>query len=388
MRIAFFLIIFGLSDIVSYAQKDSTKITIKTPKYYFNTTVLFDYYTKPEVTLDTLSRAGKKLKSYYIQQSLLAFSVPFYTTEKRHTDSTISNFTTFFTGTFFSFRPNFGGIADNHVLTKNGLGVRFIYNNGKKLIFFADISPFITKDRGYDETQIFRMASTFLVSYSISEKLNFRFGLTKSFLLGNRYYLPFVGFRVGAINKINLSVQFPRIVSLNIPIGKKIQISAYTKPQGGLFTISNKDTLYAKFLNNNKILYLGRYEFLTGLRIDFKPLKWLSLYASAGQTTKNFLALYSLHFNQDRKFEYGYFYRHFPDNSFFLNFGVTCFFGKTKSYYNMNQMYESINLNNTIGVGDNNTQIYQPTPDANPKKIKKYKADNKEVADLINSFDY
>ncbi len=358
---------------------------IKVPKHYFNTIVLWDYYQKPKIDFTTADYVSNKLKSYQIKQNTIAFNIPVFTKDIIKRDSLMANMSFLFTGYFLSYNPNFSGLPEKHILTKNGIGVRFVYNTGRKSIFFADFSPFSTIDRGYQETRITRLASLFLWSYTFSSQFNLRLGLTKSFMWGNRYYLPYIGFRIGALNKVNFSLQFPRVMSLNIPIHSKFQVSLFTKPQGGVFTISNKDTIYAAFLNQNKLVYLGRYEFLGGLRVDVKPVKFLSLYVSLGSSINNYLGLYSLSFNRSRNFIYRSFFVHQWEKSTFVNFGIVGYFGKTKSYYQMDKIDEMIHLNNEMGVGDNNLQVFQVTDNMRKEK---FKVSNNEVADLINSFDY
>lgn len=360
---------------------------LKVPKHYFKTIVLWDYYQKPQVDLNENNYISQKIKSYQIQQSTFAFNIPVYTEDYINKDSSVSNFNLLFTGYFLRYDPNFSGLPDRHILSKNGLGIRIIYNNGKRSIFFADFSPFSTFDKiDKTNTRVIRMASLLLWNFSISPQWNIRIGLTKSFMWGNRYYLPFVGLRIGNINKVNFSIQFPRIISFNVPVGNWLQLSLFTKPQGGLFSLSNKDTLYPLFYQKNKVVYLGRYEFLSGLRIDVHPFKFLGIYIAAGQTINNYLALYSLQFNKNRTFSYGHFFESRPGKTPFINFGIVGYFGKTKSYYQRKQIDEQIHLNNQIGVGDENLQVFQPTDNYSNKK--KFKVSNEELSDLINTFDY
>ncbi|MGZ4089949.1 MAG: hypothetical protein ACXVNO_04460, partial [Bacteroidia bacterium] len=67
----------------------------------------------------------------------------------------------------------------------------------------------------------FRLASTIVYSYNKSDRFNWRIGVTKSFMWGNRNYLPFIGLRFGRLDKTNLSIQFPRNISVNIPVNQK-----------------------------------------------------------------------------------------------------------------------------------------------------------------------
>lgn len=384
MKWLFYFWIIFLSGQVYFAQKDT--VHLKLPKHYFKSIVVIDYYQKPPVNLNENNYIAQKIQSYQIQQSTFAFNIPVYTKDYANKDSSTSNFNLLFTGYFLRYNPNFSGLPDKHLLSKNGLGIRIIYNNGKRSIFFADFSPFSTFDKvDKSNTRVIRMASLLLWSYSISPKFNFRLGLTKSFMWGNRYYLPFIGLRIGSINKTNFSIQFPRIISLNVPITHWLHVSLFTKPQGGLFSLSNKDTLYPWFYNKNKVIYLGRYEFLSGLRIDMQPFQFLSIYIAAGQTINNYLALYSLQFNRNRTFSYGHFFESRPGKTPFINLGIISYFGKTKSYYQRKNIDEQIYLNNQMGIGDENTQIFQST---NNSGNKKFKTSNEEISDLINTFDY
>lgn len=376
------LLVFFVS--VAFSQSDT--LHIKHPKHYFNTIILWDYYQKPEVILEPVDYVHQKLKSYQIKQNTIALNIPFYTKDFVRKDSSVSNISWLFTGYFLSYNPSFSGLNSKHILMKNGIGVRFVYNDGKKSIFFADVSPFSTIDRNYEETRVVRIASLLLWNYTVSSKFSFRLGLTKSFMWGNRYYLPYISFRVGSLDKVNFSFQFPRIISLNIPINNVFQVSIFTKPQGGLFSISNKDTIYAAFLNENKVVYLGRYEFLGGIRVDAKVFKWLAFYIAVGKSVNNFLAMYSLHYNKNNQFIYRPFFSDEQGKTPFINFGITGYLGKTKSYYQRKNIDEMIYMNNEMGVGDNNLQTFQPGD--NVKHNKKFRVSNNEVADLINSFDY
>ena len=153
--------------------------------------------------------------------------------------------------------------------------MRGIYNTGKKGILFAELSPFITQDAGYNYTRTYRFATTFLYDYSATDYLSLRVGYMRSFLLGNRYLLPYFGIRVGKLNKTNLSLQFPRSLTLNIPIGQYIQTHLYVKSQGGVYSFANSDSL---MIGNTyeRLLYFGRHELLSGLRVDAQPCRFLN----------------------------------------------------------------------------------------------------------------
>lgn len=167
-------------------------------------------------------------------------------------------------------------------------------------MFYREIAPFSTIDRGFRYTKTRRFASVFVYNYTLNKFITLRVGYVRSFAFGNRYHLPYLGFRVGKLDGINLSVQFPRSVSVNIPIEKYIKASAYTKPQGGLYTMANTDSIY--YLNDDKRINFGRYEFLSGLRLDILPSKLFSFYFSAGVTNQNYIGFFSDSYNKKTGF--------------------------------------------------------------------------------------
>jgi hypothetical protein len=392
-----------------YAQKDSAEFAskkmkkFKEPKHFFANTVFFDFYNKPNSDLlvpgpkhrlDT-SRIGKQLGQYGLAQSSISFYAPLLTINKFNKDSSVnSNFHLLLSGTAYYLQPTFTGIS-KHTLAKYGLGVRAIYNTGKKSIFFIESTPFLTQDitPGSSDRGTMRMTGTLLWSYSPTSHFNFRLGATKSFLLGNRWYLPFVGIRIGRIDGVNLSAQFPRNISFNIPIGNVVRLSAYTKPQGGVFSFSNRDTVYNSNyyknpnISDEKVIHFGRLELLTGFRMDVVPCRWFNFYVATGFTTHNSIYFYSNNFNRNRKTEYGDFYSANPKNSIYLNFGITLRIGKTKSYYNNRNMYDAVDINNTVGVGDNNVNPGNGNIVIPKKKLPKSLKPS-EIQDLIDVNDF
>lgn len=381
-----------------YAQSDSSsrkKKKIKEPKHFFSNTIFFDHYSKPSVDLKDTSRIGKQLGSYGVSQTCLSFYAPILTINKYNKDSTVNqNFHLLLAGTAYYLQPVFSGIS-KHTLAKYGLGIRAIYNTGKKSIFFIESTPFLTQDitPGSAANGTWRMSGTMLWSFSPNNHFNFRLGATKSFMWGNRFYLPFIGFRFGKVDGFNFSVQFPKNISLNMPLGNKFRLALYTKPQGGVFNFSNRDTVYDgnyyknPNINNEKTIHFGRYELLSGLRLDVVPLRWLNFYVATGFSTKNGISFYSNNFNKNNKRgSYGDFYAHAAKSTLYFNFGLTVRIGKTKSYYNNKNIYEAIDLNNKVDPGNN------ITPGNGNIVIPKKKIPNNlkpsEIQDLIDANDF
>jgi len=376
--------VFLGTKLSAFSDSDTTKV-VKPPKHYFNKTIYLDYYSTGKRELDTLNTISNKLGSYQVSQVVLGYNFPMITRDIYNKDSTrISNLHLLITGSYSKLNLNFEGIS-KHYLTKFSVGCRGIYNTGKKSIFFVEISPFVTKDRGYEDTRTYRLASTVLYNYAANEYFSFRVGYTRSFLWGNRYQLPYIGIRIGKLDKVNFSVQFPRGVTFIVPIGKHIKTSLFTKPQGGLYTFANTDSLKVGNIYENDKLYFGRYEFLSGFKLDVQPSKFFNFYLSGGFTTKNKIAFYPTNRVKNNTSSYNNYYAEDIKSSVFVNFGLVFRFGKTRSVYNNNLLYDAIDLNNKIDGGDNGTDIGNGNIPAPVKKIKGVSPD--EVLDLIETQD-
>lgn len=361
-------------------KNDSLKVN-KQPKHYFKTSFNIDYYSTGKRDLKEDNYVAKKLKTYQVRQFAFGFNAPLFTKDFYKKDSTqISNFHLLIAGSYVALTPTFEGIKAQHHLSKTAVGVRAIYNTGKKSIFFVEAAPFVTKDNGYRYTRASRFASTVVYNYTMNQYFSFRVGYTRSFLFGNRNHLPYIGIRVGKLDGVNFSVQFPRSITFNVPLGKYIKTSLYTKPQGGVYTMANTDTIY--YLNNDKRINFGRYEFISGLRLEVLPTSNFNFYLSSGFTTQNFIGFYSDSYNRKRSNTYKAFYVEHIPSTMFLNFGLVFKFGKTKSMYNNYNLYDAQDLNNKDmdNINRGNSQI-----PAKERKIKNVKPN--EVQDLIEVSD-
>lgn len=339
-----------------------------------------DIYSVGERKLDTVNTISRKLNSFDFSQFSIGFNAPFLTKDNYNKDSTrISNIHFLFSGGYTALGLNFSGISE-HTLTKTFMGVKGFYNNGKKSIFFIELTPFVTEDYGHSYTTSYRLASSIIYNYTANERFSFRLGITRSFIWGNRFHLPYIGMRAGRLDRINLSIQFPRSISLNFPIGKYVRTSIYTKSQGGLYSFANVDSIPVGDFSDNSKLYFGRTEFLTGWRIDVMPSKYFNAYLSSGFTTQNYISFTASSKSKSNTTPYTNYYGQSIKGSIFLNIGLVVRFGRTKSIYHNFQMYDAIDMNNS-DIGDSNII----TGNGNiPVPEKKIKVNNpSEILDLI-----
>lgn len=383
---------------LAFGQSDSAKKKIKEPKHYFMTTFFFDHYATPERTLGAENNfvkiqgspgkfnpnesLDKRLQTYKFKQSSGGFYVPVYTKDLKRKDSLAhSNVHVLVTGNYLLASPQFKGIG-HHTIFKGGVGVRGIYNSGEKNIWFIDYSPFMTQDISAKSTAVWRAATTIVYDRIVSDRFSFRLGFSKTFLFGDKYRLPYIGFRVGRLNKSYLSVQFPRNVTFSFPLGSHFRANIFSKPMGGLYTFANSDSVY---YGNDKSFQFGRYEITGGLNVEYKPNRHFSVYLSAGGVRHSVIAMYSLSSNNNspKNLKY-YFMKENLDNAYFVNIGLRLRFGNVKKVYNNRNMYEVFDINSNVDPGDNNTTITNEIP-ADEKRVKNI--GYKDVQDLIETPD-
>ena len=128
------------------AQKSFDSLKLKLPKHYFKTIILIDGYNKPtqNIKLDqsmndtTADFLSKRLKTYGVKQFVFSLNTPLLTIEKPTGDSGVmKNTHVLLTANYMSLQPVFGGIQQ-HNLYKAGIGLRFIFNSGKKSVWFMN----------------------------------------------------------------------------------------------------------------------------------------------------------------------------------------------------------------------------------------------------------
>ncbi len=384
---------------------DSTGKKVKIPKHYFAPTFYVDLYSigKSKFVTKGLTPQQKelaaKLGAYQYSQTIAGFYLPFKTVEKVRPDGTVKNWHWLFTGNYMLAMPRFSGISD-HNLVKVSLGVRAIYNSGRKGIWFLDASPFVSGDVSAQGTFATRWATTVLYDRIVSQHFSFRVGYTRTFVLGNRFHLPYIGFRVGKLDRTYFSMQFPRGMTFSTPLGHKARFSIFTRPTGSMLTMANSDSLYNGLTNKGRLdstIIFGRYDGLFGFRFDYNPNRHVSLFLEFGRSAIRAVGLFSRQYNspngqpvKDNVQMYKSFFASPLQGNGFLSLGITVRIGKTRSVYNNYNMYEVFNANSTIAPGDNNHNTGDgniPTEVKLRKKKEATNLDTKDVQDLIEAQD-
>lgn len=331
---------------------------------------------------------NNRLGQYSYYQSSLAFYTPLWThTRFAGKDSTdVNTFHLLFTLNALTDRPAFTGLNKQHELYKLSIGLRGIWAFKSNCIIFADVSPIVTGDK-YNEqaTKRLRMGSTFVMNFMLSPRFSFRIGATKTFLFGNRYYLPMIGFRAGKLDgKCYFQLQIPRHASLTIQPSPKFTINIYSRAYGGLYNISNGDSLY---FGTDSVIQYGYRGVANGVRFEYRPGPNFSCFISGGFDTRNRMWLFSYQFNQSNLGPLTPFYKATPDPTIFLNAGITVRFGKAKRSQGNYLMYDVFDLNNQMDPGDNNNNPGNGDIRKAAEKQEMKNVQYKDVEDLVDETD-
>lgn len=359
----------------------------KAPKHYIRSEAFFSRYGTGFRPMEgNVQVLDQRLGSYSFQHYNFGFYAPLMTRAWFRNDSvSFANFHLLFTVNGNRAIPQFTGL-DDHQLYKFGMGLRGIYNTGKNWIWFFDASPYSVGDKyNVRQTREGRYSSILVGSWSNNPNFCLRFGITRTFLFGDRLHLPVLGLRFGKLDDKYISILFPRQITAAWVLNKTFTVSAFSKPFGGLYRFSNSDSLYVN--TNQKVLQFGRWELTNGLRVDVNCGSSFSFFVSGGQSTNGRLAFASPDFkNNDRPFaRLGTFYFAKVDPALFLNIGISARFGKAKRIAGDRRLYEVIDMNGTFDPGDNNagpgnTQI--PAKYREKEKIK-----YRDMADLFDTND-
>lgn len=358
----------------------------KPPKHYIKSNLFFSRYGTMSRTLEGKDLfLNNRLGNYSFTQYNLGFYTPLMTRSWYRKDSVrLANFHLLFTFNYNVSIPAFSGEANEHKLFKSGIGLRGIYNTGGKWIWFFDASPFSVGDRMDMRTKQPRYASILVADYVPSADFSLRFGFTRTFLFGNRYHLPMIGMRFGRLDKMYLSIQFPRSVTAAWVVNKNFTLSLYSKPFGGLYRFSNKDTLYIN--PDVKVLQFGRWELTNGARVDVNMGSNFSMFVSGGISMNNRIFFFSPDFNNNNS-SLGVlapFYRGTVDPTPFLHLGLSVRFGKTKKISGDHRMYEVIDMTNMYDPGDNNDGPGNGQIPAEAKKREMERIKYQDVSDLFD----
>ena len=364
---------------------DSTSVSNKkAPKNYIRPCIFTNSYSTPEKKVDDV-----RLKSYKYSQFNFGFYAPLFTNTKFKDDSTrIATFHLLATGSFVSAKPYLGGFNIQYAYYKTSLGLRAITADGGKNTWFFDAAPFVAEDfnseTGTSKTSpTWRFYGSIIYNRTASKNFSYRLGVVKTYVFGRGIILPFAGVRFGPLDGVHYSIWFPKSMSVDFPMGKKFWGSVFMKPMGGIYNFYNPDTTFRK---NDHIIQFGRYEYLLGFNAEYRPNSHFSVNVGLGFSGKRIIGFADNNNTDGTKKSKLLYYQTIPTSGF-LQVGLSVRIGAAKKIRNNYQMYDVLDLNNSMDPGDNNSVPGNGDIPNNPDKVKIKNIQYNDVKDLIEMQD-
>jgi hypothetical protein len=376
-RILFLSLVLGVLnvfDLQASVLGDSAQV--KPLKHYIRPCVYLNHY-------GTSNRRNEDKKQYRFAQNNIGFYLPLHTKTWLREDSvSVASFHVLGLVDMIRYKPQLSFVNESYRIGRLSAGVRLFYSNGKKSVIYYTIAPFVSQEFQYfTRRPRGRFTSAFVYSRTVSKKFAYRLGFARTYTFGRALHLPILGIRVGELDKLHLNVQFPRNISLDFPVSKKVWGSAFSKSMGGIYNIKTQDSLLAPA---GTLATLKRFELLNGVQFNVRASDNVSFYVSTGFATRRNVSFEFKDENgtktdEDRVLE------KIP-KSLFLSFGLSIHFGKAKRVYNNSTMYDMFDLNTINKMGFNETGTSDNNVPADPEKYKTDQIKNlkyKDVEDLV-----
>lgn len=337
-------------------------------------TLYYNHYGTPQ------RRNVRKKRKYTFAQDNIGFFMPLYTSSWFKEDEvSIASLHILGVADMVSYRPRVTFANESFKIARFSVGGRMFYSDGHKSIFYIGITPFSSRDLRSQNLHLTSITGAAIYSRTVSRTFAYRLGISNSYTFGVLLPLPVAGIRVGALDKVHLSVQFPRNIELDIPAGKNTTISVFARSMGGLYNISMEDTLIATTIKKAR---LARFEIVNGAQANFRVGDHFSLYIGSGIASRRRVN-FSYKKKGDDQWQYA---RYKVPASLFFTFGLSVRFGKAKQVYNDAHMYNMFELNTINNAGDKDTGSHDNDVPADPEKYKIEKINKvkyKDVEDLI-----
>lgn len=346
----------------------------KAPRRYFRPAVYSNAFMTPAspVTLD-----GAPTGNFKYTHFNAGYLVPLYTeswiTDKGNYNG---NFHVLSGANYLRAYPSYSEFSANYPLFKFSWNIRFIYNTGRKSIWFASLSPFISQDDQTFGKPELRYAAALVYNRTVSKNFSYRLGAYRSYILGGRIiYFPVVGLRIGPLDGTWFSFQFPKYASFNFQMGPKFRGSIFAKPSGTIFN-------YSDFAGKSDVVKFRRYELLVGYLIQFRMNSHVQLHMGSGWATNRFISF------SDNKGNTGndlFQNQMNAASSLFITGGITIRFGKSISIANDINMFDVFDLNNTFDIGSSGDA--SPDAEMQGKERPSQTIQYRDIQDLISEED-
>ncbi|HWZ22176.1 MAG TPA: DUF6268 family outer membrane beta-barrel protein, partial [Cytophagaceae bacterium] len=346
----------------------------KKTKRYIRPCLYFNHYGTPQSRFDPH-------KQYQFTQNNLGFYLPLYTNTWFNKDSvSLSSIQIVGTGEVMQYKPDIAFLKESYKIARLSAGVRLFYSNGNRSVFYVSVNPFVSREIPFTGNGPIRFALALIYSRTVSKAFSYRLGIIRSYTFGRPLPLPVVGIRIGALDKLHLNIQFPKNISLDLPIGRVVTASVFVRSMGGVFNVITQGDIVT---TPGRRAQLRRYELLHGAQINVRAGKNISFYVSSGFATKRHITYV---FKEEPVKSGNDINRHRIPASVFVSFGLSIRFGATKKIYNDRQMYDVMDLNTLKNTGLSDSGPADNDIPASPEKSKidsAKKIKYKDVEDLI-----
>jgi len=347
------------------------------------------HYIKSALYLNTFSTPDRKVKgspelSYRFSELAFGFNTPLKTITRYHEeDKTISTTHILLSGTYAASAIDAYFTPEVKTLARLGLGFKFIHNDGQKNSFFLAINPYSAGQKNLGLRNATRLSTLFIYNRTVNPKFSFRLGVWRNYLSGSARSLPILGARFGRYEKVNFSIEFPRSLSLNVPVKNWFNFSLFSKVQGTVYNFKNEDP---NFFDRPREITLGRRDVLTGLQGNFRFGPHCSLFIAAGTSTGLITRADKIDNRAIVRRNRYEFSRQELLRAPFLQAGINIYFGKTKNLQGNTQLYDVIDMNNLYGIDDGNASLIDRMQDAD-KNLELKNLQYRDIADLIDEQD-
>lgn len=338
MRFIFFGI-FLISAINASADIGEDSISVKKVKRYIRPCLYLNHY-------GTRQRRFEPEKQYRFVQNNLGFYMPLYTNTWFNKDSvSLSSLHVIMTTDLMRYKPNIAFLNEKYEIGRLSAGVRVFYSNGNRSVFYFSVNPFVSQEWTLFGRRPLRVPMTFIYSRTVSKNFSYRLGVARSYTYGRVLPIPIIGFRFGPLDNLHVSLQFPRNIAFNFPMGKSSWASVFTRSMGGIYNVVTQDTIITEV---GERAQLRRYELLHGMQFNFRTGKNFSFYLSTGFTSSRRIT----YVFEDETTQSGYNYnKQSIPASMFFSMGISIRFGKAKKIYNNTLMYDVLDLNTLKNTG-------------------------------------
>lgn len=363
------LFLFLVSNAI-HAEKTGTSDTLTKNKHFIKPTFYINSFASGKQVF-----RNSKNSNYRWRQSNIGGFFPIYTNTTFSHQNIQSTFQLIGFGNILTSKPVFSFMNENHVLTRLNIGVNSIYTTGKNTFLFT-ISPFKAQDRSSLKTSDWRMSWMFIYNYTFNENFSVRLGYIRSFVLDGYPNLPVVGFRLGRYDKVHLNAQFPRNISLTIPLKEHLYINMYGRATGSIYNMRDVEVSGINYSN----VVFRRNDFQRGLELTYRKTNTMAYTFGIGTVTGNVKLVEKSSFNLSSNpftISGGRLRR-----SGFINIAFQYSFGSSKKVYNNFAMQDAMFLNR-LGSHDANPQSNVPEQ-VNGEDLKLKKVQLKDIEDMID----